>query len=312
MFIIKNKHMKTLKNIVGIVCCFIATTAFSQNYIPYYPTDWDFKNHVELIDFSQVKSLTSHYYTLEQGNEQPLADYLWWWNNTYQLTDYEVVNHLNKQLNFASSILYKEPYGNTIKAVKIVNRSEEYSKEKELENRQYSYGSFDVEKVDVINYVTDKPTPDHFEVRYEGNDDDFTQETIYTPQKGVDKQTQFWYQSTPEGNTLRLRKVFYGNTLSETDSLLLNQLGKKLAQYTTVAGVTTETKYLYKTRNVEVAGDIFDYPFLDRKLQDGKEIERYEYEYDAQGNWIVCKTYKMKNGKWGYHVVIKRDIAYRQ
>ncbi len=304
--------MKTLKNIVFLASCFIATTAFSQNYIPYYPTDWDFKNEADLIDFSQVKSLTAHYYTLEQGKEQPLADYLWRWNNTYQLTDYEVVNHLNKQLNFAATIMYIKPYGNKIKAVKIVNRNEAYSKEKELENREYSYGSFDVEKIEVTNYIANKPAPDIFEVQYEGNNDDFTQETIYTPQKTVEKQTQSWYQSPPEGNTLRLRKVFYGGQLSETDSLLLNQLGKKLAQYSTEAGVTTETKYLYKTRNVEVAGDIFDYPFLDRKLQDGKEIERYEYEYDAQGNWIVCKTYKIKNGKWEYHVLIKRDIEYRQ
>ena len=31
----------------------------AQDFIPYYPTQWDFRNQVDLIDFSQVKSLTT-------------------------------------------------------------------------------------------------------------------------------------------------------------------------------------------------------------------------------------------------------------
>ncbi len=35
--------MKTIKSILFVAVCLIANTAFSQNYIPYYPTNGSLK-----------------------------------------------------------------------------------------------------------------------------------------------------------------------------------------------------------------------------------------------------------------------------
>ena len=94
--------------------------------------------------------------------------------------------------------------------------------------------------------------------------------------------------------------------------MVLNQNQKKLAHYVINLGITSKTDYKYQSRKVEVAGDEYDYQQLERIVKDGKDTERYEYEYDSKGNWIVRKRYKMKNDQWEFADIIRREIEYKK
>jgi hypothetical protein len=299
--------MKTAKNILTILGCVVANLAFSQNYIPYFPADWEFKNNADLVDFSQVKSVTTKHLALDENEEYPVYETYLSWNNTYQLTDYQFVNYNNSYADFDVQINYANPNGNALKSVKIVNPNTL----KPLEEWQYTNGSFDVEKITVKRYLLNVAEPDVFEVKYEGNDDDFVQETVYTPQKKIERQTKQWQHRKDDGSYQLVKKLYLDNFLDQTDSLILNQDQKKLAHYIINLGIATKTDYTYKHRKVEIAGDEYDYQQLERIVKDGKDTERYEYEYDTKGNWIVRKTYKMKNGKWEYTDITRREIEYK-
>lgn len=299
--------MKTIKNILFVAVCLIANTAFSQNYIPFYPADWEFKNEVDLVDFSQVKSVTAKYLTIDDNKEYPIYETYLAWNGTYQLTDYQFVNYNNSYADFDVKINYENPNGNALKSVKIINPNTL----KSLEEWEYTNGSFDVERITVKRYLLNVPEPDVFEVKYEGNDDDYTQETVYTPQKTIERQTKSWYKRNENGSYQIIKKLYLDNFLDQTDSLVLNQNQKKLAHYVINLGITSKTDYKYQSRKVEVAGDEYDYQQLERIVKDGKDTERYEYEYDSKGNWIVRKRYKMKKDQWQYTDITKREIEYR-
>lgn len=299
--------MKTIKNILFVAVCLIANTAFSQNYIPFYPADWEFKNEVDLVDFSQVKSVTAKYLTIDDNKEYPIYETYLAWNGTYQLTDYQFVNYNNSYADFDVKINYENPNGNALKSVKIINPNTL----KPLEEWEYTNGSFDVERITVKRYLLNVPEPDVFEVQYEGNDDDYTQETVYTPQKTIERQTKRWYKRNENGSYQIIKKLYLDNFLDQTDSLVLNQNQKKLAHYVINLGITSKTDYKYQSRKVEVAGDEYDYQQLERIVKDGKDTERYEYEYDSKGNWIVRKRYKMKNDQWEFADIIRREIEYR-
>ncbi len=299
--------MKTAKNILTILGCIVANLAFSQNYIPYYPADWEFKNDADLVDFSQVKTVTTKFLTIDENEEYPVYETYLSWNNTYQLTDYQFVNYNNSYADFDVQINYENPNGNALKSVKILNPNTL----KPLEEWQYTNGSFDVEKISVKRYLLNVPEPDVFEVQYEGNDDDYTQETVYTPQKTIERQTKRWYKRNENGSYQIIKKLYLDNFLDQTDSLVLNQNQKKLAHYVINLGITSKTDYKYQSRKVEVAGDEYDYQQLERIVKDGKDTERYEYEYDSKGNWIVRKRYKMKNDQWEFADIIRREIEYR-
>ncbi|MDY0090902.1 MAG: hypothetical protein RBR78_11130 [Flavobacteriaceae bacterium] len=299
--------MKTIKNILFVAVCLIANTAFSQNYIPFYPADWEFKNEVDLVDFSQVKSVTAKYLTIDDNKEYPIYETYLAWNGTYQLTDYQFVNYNNSYADFDVKINYENPNGNALKSVKIINPNTL----KSLEEWKYTNGSFDVERITVKRYLLNVPEPDVFEVQYEGNDDDYTQETVYTPQKTIERQTKRWYKRNENGSYQIIKKLYLDNFLDQTDSLVLNQNQKKLAHYVINLGITSKTDYKYQSRKVEVAGDEYDYQQLERIVKDGKDTERYEYEYDSKGNWIVRKRYKMKNDQWEFADIIRREIEYR-
>lgn len=301
--------MKTVKMILAVVGCLVANISFAQNYLPYYPADWDFKNEVDLVDFSQVKSVATKLLTIDENEEYPVLETYHAWNSTHQLTDFQFVNYNNSYADFDVRIQYANPNGNQPKSVTIINPNTL----KPLEEWQYSNGSFDVEKIVVKRYLLNVPQPDVFEVKYEGIDEDFSMETVYTPAKSIHRQTKRWYRQSKAGNYTLVKKVYLGKELKhdQTDSLLLNQHQKTLALYQINLGIASETRYLYKTRKVEISGDEYDYEDLVRLQKDGKDSERYEYEYDAKGNWTVCKIYKMKNGKWEYTDVKRREIEYR-
>lgn len=299
--------MKTIKIILLVAACLMTNTAFSQNYISYYPTQWDFRNQVDLIDFSQVKSLTIKELTVEESEEHPLLETHVIWNNNFQLTDYQFVNYNNSYADFDIRFNYADAHSKKLKSVQIINPNTL----KTVEDWQYTYGGFDVEKIKVKRYLLNVPEPDVFEVKYEGNDDDYTQETVYNPQNSVVKRTAFWYKANKDGTTLQLSKLYVDDILDQTDSLLLDKNGKKLANYVINLGISDETKYNYKIRKVDVAGDEFDYQELERIQRNGKDIERYEYQYDAKGNWTERKTYQMKNGKWQYTKLTRRVMEYR-
>lgn len=299
--------MKTIKNTLFAAVCLIANTAFSQNYIPFYPADWEFKNEVDLVDFSQVKSVTTKHMTIDENEEYPVFETYLAWNSTYQLTDYQFVNYNNSYADFDVKINYANINGNALKSVKIINPNTL----KPLEEWEYTNGSFDVEKITVKRYLMNVPQPDIFEVKYEGNDDDYTQETVYTPQKTIERQTKRWYKRNENGSYQLVKKLYLDNFLDQTDSLILNQDRKKLAHYVINLGVTSKTDYNYQSRKVEIAGDAYDYLQLERISNDGKDTERYEYEYDSKGNWIVCKIYKIKFARWELTDIKRREIEYR-
>src|SRR5690606_13241673 len=108
-----------------------------------------------------------------------------------------------------------------------------------------------------------------------------------------------------------IKKLYLDNFLDQTDSLVLNQNQKKLAHYVINLGITSKTDYKYQSRKVEVAGDEYDYQQLERIIKDGKDTERYEYEYDSKGNWRVCKIYKIKFARWELTDIKRREIEYR-
>ena len=299
--------MKTAKNILTILGCVVANLAFAQNYIPYYPADWEFKNNADLVDFSQVKRETKKYQNIDEHQESPVYETYLSWNNTYQLTDYQFVNYNNSYADFDVQINYANPNGNALKSVKIVNPNTL----KPLEEWQYTNGSFDVEKISVKRYLLNVTEPDVFEVKYEGNDDDFVQETVYTPQNKINSQTKYWEYRKDDGSYQSVKKLYLDSFLDQTDSLIFNSDRKKIAHYIINLGIATKTDYTYKPRKVEIFGDEHDYQQLERIIKDGKDTERYEYEYDAKGNWIVRKTYKMKNGKWEYTDITRREIEYK-
>jgi hypothetical protein len=299
--------MKTIKNTLFAAVCLISNTAFSQNYIPFYPADWEFKNEVDLVDFSQVKSVTTKHMTIDENEEYPVFETYLAWNGTYQLTDYQFVNYNNSYADFDVKINYENINGSALKSVKIINPNTL----KPLEEWEYTNGSFDVEKITVKRYLMNVPQPDVFEVKYEGNDDDYTQETVYTSQKTIERQTKRWYKRNENGSYQIIKKLYLDNFLDQTDSLVLNQNQKKLAHYVINLGITSKTNYKYQSRKVKIAGDEYDYEQLERLVKDGKDTERYEYEYDAKGNWIVCKIYKIKFARWELTDIKRREIEYR-
>lgn len=278
----------------------------AQDYIPYYPTEWDFRNQVDLIDFSQVKSLTTKEIAIDENEEFPILETYLKWNSTYQLTDYQYVNFNNSYVDFDIRFNYTEAYSKKIKSVQIINPNTL----KSIEEWQYTYGSFDVEKIYVKRYLMNVAQPDVFEVKYEGNDDDYTQETVYNPQKEVVHKTQHWFKSNQDETTLHIKKVFLDDVLDQTDSLILDKNGKQLEKTITNLGINSVTKYHYKTRKVDVFGDELDYKDLEKIQVDGQDRERFEYIFDAKGNWIERKNYKMKNGKWEYSTITRRTIEY--
>ncbi len=299
--------MKTIKNISAILLCMVASFATAQDFIPYYPTEWDFRNQVDLIDFSQVKSLTTKEIAIDKNEEFPILEIYLSWNNTYQLTDYQFMNYNNSYADFDIQFQYIDAYSNKLKSVKIINPNTR----KTIEEWEYTYGSFDVEKIKVTRYLLNVAQPDVFEVKYEGNDNDYTKETVFTPENSEAKKTEFWYQSAADATTLRIKKTYLNGVLDQTDRLQLDQTGNKLEKTVTNLGISSFTKYHYKTRKVDVAGDAFDYKDLEKIEEDGKDRERFEYTFDTKGNWIERKNYKMKNGKWEFSTITKRTIEYR-
>ncbi|MCW5913486.1 MAG: hypothetical protein KIT66_02665 [Chitinophagaceae bacterium] len=301
--------MKTIRHTLVIAVCLMANTAFSQNYIPFYPADWAFKNEADLVDFSQVKSVTAKHLTLD-GNEEKLAyqTYLAW-NNTYQLTEYQFMDYNNSNAGVNITINYANPHGNALKSVEIINPKTI----KPLEEREYTNGSFDVEKISVKRHLPNESNSNIFEVKYEGNDDDYTQETVYTSEKTIKQQTKRWYKRKDNGSYQLIKKRYLGKefTPHQTDSTVLNENQKKLAHYIINPGKVTQTIYKYRTRKVEIAGNEYDYQQLERIVQNGKDSERYEYEYDSKGNWIIRNTYKMKNARWEFADITRREIEYR-
>ncbi len=290
-----------------ITLCFLLTSYFlvAQNEIAYYPPDWSFKNTIDVVDFSQIKTMTKEVFEIDENKEYPFSKEYWSWNNTYQLTDYRFINQPMKEMSFDVRINYTNPNGNQIKTITIFNTV----KEKMIEERQYSYGSFNVDKIVVKRYLLNT-NPDVFEVTYQGNDNDYIKETVFTSNKKISSQTKSWYNYA----TKSLKKEYYKENIKtpvETEHLKFDALQKPLERTIGNLGVTTTTKYNYRSRKVEVFGDETDYKELINIEKDSEPYQKFEYEYDDNYNWIVRKTYQMKNNKWLYTTITKRTITYK-
>ena len=299
--------MQTLRLSILLCCCIAAGPAIAQDFISYYPVEWDFKTQLDLIDFSAVRNLKTTEFTIDDQQELPVVTTGLSWNDSYQLTHYQQVNHPNGNTGFEANIQYAERHGNRLKTVKIVKAGSQEA----LEEWQYQYGSFDVSKINVRRFLENVSTPQLIEVLYEGNDDDFTRETVYNNEKSVLRQTKYWYKSNKDGGTVRVSKLYLDDVLDQTDSVIYDRNGKRTEQHIINFGISTETKYVYKTRPVTVAGDEFDYQELVGMFVDGKERERYEYKYDAKGNWTERKTLVQKEGRWVLKSLTRREMEYR-
>ena len=59
--------MKTKHNLLTLLLLVCIKTTTAQDFIPYYPTEWDFRNQVDVIDFSQIKSLTTKEIAIDEN-----------------------------------------------------------------------------------------------------------------------------------------------------------------------------------------------------------------------------------------------------
>lgn len=301
--------MNTAKYLLTFIGSVISQLVMAQTYIPYYPPDWDFKKEVDLVDISQVKSLTTNYLTLDENDEIPVYKTYLGWNGTYQLTDYQVVNFANSNASFDVRIKYANTGGNQLKSVTIINSTTR----KTLEEWQFTNGPFNVAKIEGKRYLLNVTKPDEFTVKYEGNDDDYIQETVFTPQKTIDRQTKHCYTRMNDGTYKSIKKRYLGKNLvfDQTDSVLLNQHQHKMIHYVINEGKPRYTRYIYKSRKLAISGDTLQYQQLERLVKDGKDFERYEYEYDDRGNCTICKVYRVKFARWERASTIRRQIEYR-
>jgi len=300
---------KQMKHLCILAVLTLSQLTIAQSEIPYYPSDWDFKNQVDIVDISQVRSVSTQEFTIDDNKEYPVFDTYVGWSNTSQLMSYSLTNHLMKDLSFDVRINYENPNSNRIKSLKILDPNTQTTKEE----RQYTNGSFDVEKILVKRYLLNVEEPDTFEVIYEGNDDDYIMETVYTPEKSIVKQTKRWFRMMDDGKYKSVKKTYLDQDpyLEGTDSIVLNQNQKMLEHHIIHLGIGMKTEFIHKTRTVDLYGDDYDYDQLERINKEGKDIERFEYTYDDRGNWITKKTYEMVNGKWVYSEITKREISYR-
>src|SRR5690606_2523634 len=117
----KTKVRKTTKNILTILGCVVANLGFAQNYNPYYPADCEFKNNADLVDFSQVKSVTTKHLTLDGNEENPVYETYLLSNITSPLSDYHFVNYNNPHADFDVQIKYLNPTCNPISSVPIIH-----------------------------------------------------------------------------------------------------------------------------------------------------------------------------------------------
>ena len=301
--------MKTTNYFIFLIALLVVNVMFSQDYAAFYPADWDFKNNVDVIDVSQIKSITAQDFTIDDNKEYLVLGFYTAWNNTYQLTNHGITNHLMKDLSYDVRITYENANSNKVKLVTILNTVTN----KPIEERYYTYGSFDVQKIVVKRHLLNITNPDVYEVVYEGNDDDFIMETIYTPEKTISKKTKRWYKPTENNQYQLVKKKYVDETLDldQTDSLLLNKNHKIISHFEIVYGIASEKKYIYNTKQVEIYGELYNYDFLSLIKKDDKEVNKYEYLYDERGNWTQRKIYTIKNGQWNYSDVTKRQIIYR-
>ena len=66
--------MKTKQNLFTLLLIICMNSIIAQDFIPYYPTQWDFRNQVDLIDFSRVKSLTTKEIAVDENEEFPILE----------------------------------------------------------------------------------------------------------------------------------------------------------------------------------------------------------------------------------------------
>lgn len=79
--------MKTAKHILNLLSLIVVNLGYAQYYLPYNPSNWEFMNNASLVDFSQVKSVTTKHLTLDENEEFPVYETFMLWNNSNQLID---------------------------------------------------------------------------------------------------------------------------------------------------------------------------------------------------------------------------------
>ena len=299
--------MKTAKHILNLLSLIVVNLGYAQYYLPYNPSNWEFMNNASLVDFSQVKSVTTKHLTLDENEEFPVYETFMLWHNSNQLIDYQFVNYNNSYVDYDIHFKYVNPYGTQLKSVIITNPNTNNI----IEEWQYTNGVFDVEKISVKRYLLNVEEPDVFEIKYTGNDDDFLQETVYTPQGTIEHVLKQWYYKANDGGHYSVQKLYLDQILDQTDSVMVDSNGKKQQHFITNLGITSKILYNYKSRKVLVFGEEQEYQELERIIKDGKDTERYIYEYDSKGNWIIKKIYKIKYARWEYTDIIRREIEYK-
>ena len=141
--------MKTAKHILNLLSLIVVNLGYAQYYLPYNPSNWEFMNNASLVDFSQVKSVTTKHLTLDENEEFPVYETFMLWNNSNQLIDYQFVNYNNSYVDYDIHFKYVNPYGTQLKSVIITNPNTNNI----IEEWQYTNGVFDVEKISVKRYL---------------------------------------------------------------------------------------------------------------------------------------------------------------
>lgn len=301
--------MKTARYIFLFALILITSQSFTQKYIAYLPEDREFIGDEDLVDVTMFNSVFCEILNIKENQEVLVSETAMAWNSANQIYYYRFTDLLNEKNSFEANIIHVDPYNNPLKSVEIVD----LKTEKIIEEWEYQYGESMVEKITVKRYISGSEKPEVFEVIYDGNEDDFMQETIYTPKKTILQQTKNYYNFEENEGYQKVTKRYMNDplTLVQTDSVIHGKDYFKEAHYQTINNKTTKTTNTYGTKEI-LTDEGENYLILIESIKiDGRDAIRYEYEYDENGNWIVRKTFEMKNDKWEYSSVTKRTIAYR-
>ena len=224
--------MRTSRFIFLFALILITSQSFAQKYIAYLPEDREFIGDENLIDESVINAIYCEILNIKENQEVPVSETSMAWNSTNQLYYYRFTDLVNEKNSFEANIIHEDPYNNPLKSVEI----SDLKTEKIVEEWEYEYGESMVKKITVKRYLSSTEKPDIFEVIYDGNDDDFMQETIYTPKKTILQQTQNYYNFEDNEGYQKVTKKYINDppTLVQTDSVVHDKDYLKQARYQTI------------------------------------------------------------------------------
>jgi len=272
-------------------------TLFAQSF-KYHPDDWVYTIDVE--NYDQLKRITTTNYTYKNGTETPLLETYMDWNYSQQLNSISFHDFTLSKLNYTVTINYKESDSNVLNSIEVTN----LENNTHIENYIYTYSpdGYTIENIKVERYYNNALIS-QFDIKYEYDDDwSRTTETIFTPTGTIEKQTKF---SSINGNdeNRSVKNIYLGANLAFDYSLeeiydkeWISNFGNDYKNNET----TKKTRFKYNEHNL-----------LEAITENGVEVQRFEYTFDTNNNWVERKTLEKKNNSWDLVKITKRTIEYR-